>query len=78
MYLYLLLNLGTISIPFLYSFNKKMMFIKQWKSLFLSIMTVALFFIVWDIIFTSKGVWGFNSSYPVSYTHLTLPTIYAV
>ena len=37
MYLYLLLNLGSISIPLLYSFNKKMNFIKQWKTVFMAI-----------------------------------------
>ena len=58
MYLYLLLNLGSISIPLLYSFNKKMSFIKQWKTVFMSIILVATFFIVWDVIFTENGIWG--------------------
>jgi lycopene cyclase domain-containing protein len=73
MYLYLLLNLSAVSIPFLYSFNKKMMFIKQWKSVFLSIIIVALFFVTWDIIFTSKGIWGFNDSYHMPYLLGGLP-----
>lgn len=63
MYLYLLLNLGSLSIPFFYSFNKKMRFIKQWKTVFFSIFLVAIFFIVWDVIFTKNGVWGFNEAY---------------
>jgi lycopene cyclase domain-containing protein len=73
MYLYLLLNLGTISIPFLYSFHKKMNFIRQWKSVFVAILLVAVLFIVWDVIFTSQGVWGFNSSYHLPFLLGGLP-----
>ena len=63
MYLYLLLNLGSFSIPFMYSFHKKMRFIKQWKSLLVSITVVGIFFIVWDVMFTANGIWGFNDAY---------------
>lgn len=73
MYLYLLLNLGSISIPFMYSFNKKMNFIKQWKSVFLAIILVAIFFIVWDVIFTKHGIWGFNEDYHLPYKIAGLP-----
>ncbi len=73
MYLYLLLNLGSISIPFMYSFNKKMNFIKQWKTVFLAIILVAIFFIVWDIIFTKNGIWGFNEDYHLPYKIAGLP-----
>jgi lycopene cyclase domain-containing protein len=73
MYLYLLLNLGSLSIPFFYSFNKKMQFIKQWKTVFLSIFLVAFFFIIWDIIFTKNGVWGFNPDYHLPFKIAGLP-----
>lgn len=73
MYLYLLLNLGSLSIPFFYSFNEKMQFIKQWKTVFLSIFLVALFFIIWDIIFTKNGVWGFNPDYHLPFKIAGLP-----
>lgn len=73
MYLYLLLNLGSVSIPFLYSFNKKMKFIKQWKTVLISISIVAFFFIIWDIVFTSKGIWGFNENYHLPYLIAGLP-----
>lgn len=63
MFLYLFLNIGSISIPLVYSFEKKMRFIKQWKTVFLSIFLVAFVFIIWDIIFTKNGVWGFNENY---------------
>ena len=73
MYLYLLLNLGSLSIPFIYSFNKKMNFIKQWKTVFLSIFLVAFVFIIWDVIFTKNGVWGFNSDYHLPFKIAGLP-----
>ena len=61
--LYLLLNIGSISIPFLYSFHPKMNFKKHWKALFVSTTIVAILFIIWDYYFTKYGVWGFNESY---------------
>ncbi len=73
MYLYLLLNLGSISIPFIYSFNKRMNFVKQWKTVFLAIILVAIFFIVWDVIFTKNGIWGFNDNYHLPYKIAGLP-----
>lgn len=73
MYLYLLLNLASISIPLAYSFEKRMHFIKWWKEVFLSIAITALIFIVWDIIFTNNGVWGFNENYLLGVTIINLP-----
>ena len=73
MYLYLLLNIGSFGIPFLYSFHKKMNFIQQWKSVFTAIIIVAFLFIVWDVIFTSQGVWGFNSSYHLPFLLVGIP-----
>jgi len=63
MSLYLFINLASISIPFLYSFEKKMHFIQYWKEVFSAITITGFIFIVWDVIFTSLGVWGFNDTY---------------
>ncbi|MET2984632.1 lycopene cyclase domain-containing protein [Aureibaculum conchae] len=74
MSLYLILNLASLSIPLLYSFEKKRMhYIQWWKEVFLSIIIVATFFIIWDIIFTENGVWGFNDNYLVGIDILGLP-----
>lgn len=73
MYLYLFLVIASFSIPFLYSFEKKMRFIQWWKPVFLSIIIVAIPFIVWDVIFTKNGVWGFNALYHLNVDILGLP-----
>lgn len=72
-YLYLLLNLGSVSIPFIFSFHPKLKFYKQWYSLFLGIFISMLIFIPWDIIFTSKGIWGFNEAYFLGLKLFNLP-----
>ena len=61
--LYLLINLGTISIPFLFSFHPKLLFFKNWKAFFIANSIVTLMFCIWDMYFTQLGVWGFNSKY---------------
>lgn len=62
-YLYLLLNLGSLLIPFLFSFHPKIKFYKLWKPLSIGILISMIIFIPWDIIFTRYGIWGFNSTY---------------
>ncbi|WP_308991256.1 lycopene cyclase domain-containing protein [Mariniflexile litorale] len=72
-YLYLLLNLGSLSVPFIYSFHPKLKFIRLWKSLGLGILTSMLIFIPWDVFFTLHGIWGFNSEYFLGTTVFSLP-----
>ncbi|WP_442266175.1 lycopene cyclase domain-containing protein [Tenacibaculum sp. ZS6-P6] len=72
-YLYLLLNLGSLSIPLLYSFEKNMRFIKHWKAVLLSLTIVSTVFLIWDAIFTKNGVWGFNPDYHLSFLLLGMP-----
>ncbi|MFW5645302.1 MAG: lycopene cyclase domain-containing protein [Bacteroidota bacterium] len=57
---YPLLNLVAISIPLILSFDKKVHYYKRWKYLFPAIGINLTIFIIWDIIFTYNGVWGFN------------------
>lgn len=71
--LYLILLLASFSIPFTYSFEKKMHFIKHWKAVFSAITIVAIVYIIWDIIFTKIGVWGFNSDYHLGINIFQLP-----
>ncbi len=71
--LYLWINLGAFSIPFLYSFHPKLKLYKQWKAIFLAIALTMCFYIPWDIVFTQNGVWGFNKLYYLEKTILKLP-----
>ena len=62
-YTYLFLDITSILFPLLLSFDKKVAFYKTWKFLFPAILINALFFIVWDELFTQKAVWDFNPKY---------------
>ncbi|QNF34276.1 lycopene cyclase domain-containing protein [Adhaeribacter swui] len=73
MYIYLYLNIFTILFPFLLSFDKRVQFYKTWKYLFPAMFINALFFIIWDAIFTHHGVWGFNDKYLVGIYLYNLP-----
>ncbi len=72
--LYLMLIGITVLFPFFLSFDKKVAYFKKWKYLFPGIFIVGLVFIIWDIHFTSIGIWGFNPKYYMSaYKWLGLP-----
>lgn len=73
MSLYLILNIASFIVPFLYSFEPRMRFINRWKSVFFSISITAFFFIIWDIIFTKIGVWKFNPRYHSGINFFELP-----
>jgi lycopene cyclase domain-containing protein len=73
MSLYLILNIASFFIPFLYSFENKMKYIKRWKAVFSAIIITAIFFIIWDIIFTKIGAWSFNPRYHSGIQFFDLP-----
>lgn len=62
-YTYLLINLGSILIPFLASFEPRLRFYRQWKALFPALLITGAFFICWDHLLASWGVWRFNPKY---------------
>ena len=73
-YLYLTLTLGSLSVPLLYSIiEKRFHFIQHLKIAFLSILLVAIPFLIWDGIFTDIGVWGFNADYHLSIYIFKMP-----
>ena len=71
--LYLILNLASMAIPLLFSFEGRISFYKKWPLLLFSIVITTIPFIIWDIIFTHIGVWGFNPNYLIGIELLGLP-----
>lgn len=72
-YLYLGLNLFTISFPLVRSFEPKIKFSSKWKALFPAIFLTGAFFIFWDHWFTRMGVWEFNPRYLLGIYIFQLP-----
>lgn len=72
-YLYLTINLASVLVPFLASFYPKHAFYKSWKNYFIANLIVATLFIIWDIIFTTIGVWGFNERYLLGLKLVNIP-----
>jgi lycopene cyclase domain-containing protein len=60
---YLVINLFTLLPGIVLGFDKKVHYFTSWRTLIKSILLVAIFFIVWDLLFTLKGVWTFNNRY---------------
>lgn len=73
MFTYILINIFTILIPILYSFERKVCYVKKWKALFPALLVTSLFFLVWDCIFTAKGIWGFHKPYLIGINIGVLP-----
>ncbi|MEL0009303.1 MAG: lycopene cyclase domain-containing protein [Flammeovirgaceae bacterium] len=73
MTLYFQLLLFTISFPLLASWDKRFNYASKFKYLFPSIFITATFFIIWDVIFTKNGVWGFSDVHTSNINLLYLP-----
>ena len=71
--LYLLLNIGSILVPFLVSFHPRLKFYKKWPSFFIGVIITSVVFIIWDVFFLRMGIWGFNPDYYLGYTFFGLP-----
>lgn len=72
-YTYLLVDLSSIIIPFIFSFHPKIRFDREWKTFLPAMGLVGLFFLVWDAIFTQWGVWGFTPAYLLGLNIYNLP-----
>jgi lycopene cyclase domain-containing protein len=60
---YLLIDLFSVLVPFVFSFHPKLKFYKNWPSLFPAIILTGAVFIAWDMYFTHLKIWGFNADY---------------
>lgn len=70
---YLVLDLATIAGPFFLSFDKKVAFYKKFKSIFPGIAIVSFVYLIWDIWFTSVGIWKFNPPFLLGTYFAQLP-----
>ncbi len=70
---YLLIDVATILVPFVFSFHPKIKFHKTWKAFWPANIIIALLFILWDILYTYLGVWGFNDKYICGLKLFNLP-----
>lgn len=72
-YTYLLLHLATVLPILALSFDHKVHYYRQWRFLMPAILIVGALFVLWDVFFTAKGVWGFNHAYLLGLFWLGLP-----
>jgi len=72
-YTYILILFFTIIICFVASFDKRLQFNRHFIAFIKASILVAIPFIAWDVWFTAKGVWWFNTSYTLGLTIFGLP-----
>lgn len=60
-------------VPLIFSFHPKLAFYKHWKSAWRAILISALVFVLWDVLYTDWGVWGFNPKYILGIYFFNLP-----
>lgn len=70
---YSLILLGSLSGPVALSFDRKVAFVRQWKTVFAAAVIPALIFIIWDVYFTDSGVWSFSKDHVMGVWLMGLP-----
>lgn len=70
---YLLINLFSIFVPLLLSFHPRLKIYRKWFAIFPAILVTGAMFILWDILFTRWGIWGFNPAHLSGVYWLGLP-----
>ena len=72
-WLYALVLLCSFLPVFALSWDRKVAYYRSWRQLFPAITAVALVFVGWDVFFTIKEVWEFNSTYYYGWRLAHLP-----
>jgi len=70
---YLQVLIYSLSIPLLFTFHPRIKFYKEWTNFLKANIITAVPFIIWDIIFTEKGIWGFNEKHISGISIYNLP-----
>jgi len=70
---YLLVNVLSIAIPLIASFDPRLKFYKHWKSIIAAIFLSMIPYVLWDIYFVNNGYWGFNNSHIGEFLLFGLP-----
>ena len=70
---YLKILILSTFIPIIFSFHPKVKFYIYYKSIFKATLLVSSIYILWDIIFTKLGIWGFNNQYLNGFYIFNLP-----
>lgn len=60
---YLLIDLFSVLVPFIFSFHPGLKFYKNWPAFFPAMLITGVVFIAWDMYFTRLKIWGFNPAY---------------
>lgn len=72
-YLYLIILISSIFVPFIFTFHKRLKFHHHFKFLAFGLILMLFIFIPWDIWFTEIGIWGFNEYYISGLYFFNLP-----
>lgn len=70
---YFWINILSISVPLIVSFDRRLRFHRNWKYLFPAMLATMAIFIPWDVYKTASGVWGFNPDYLQGFYIFNLP-----
>ena len=70
---YLLVLVSSVFLPILFTFHKRIQFHKKATHVFKSIFLCSTVFIVWDVIYTEMGVWGFSPKHHLDVLFVGLP-----
>lgn len=72
-YTYALILFFTVIICFIASFDRRILFNRHFGAFLKSAVLVAIPFIAWDVWFTARGVWWFNTDYTLGIVLAGLP-----
>lgn len=70
---YLLILVGAVSVPLIFSFEKHIRFYSKLKYLLPAMLFSAAIFILWDLRFEERAIWRFNPDFVIGKNILTLP-----